>query len=421
MTKPRVTVPLLVCLFVLAFIPVTIALPAISAMAEALDASVASVQAGLSLYLLGLGIAQLIYGPLSDRWGRKPVLLAGLAIFVAGSLVCAASWGPVIFLVGRFVQALGAAAGATIGRAIVQDAFGSTDSVRVLAVTVMATTLASGLSPLTGDAIASTLGWRAVFLFLALSGMAIIAILVLRLQETRQRGAAVERHGGSAVRRLMRNREFVRNMLFGCLSFGSWYAFIAGAPITVIGNWGVAGGVFALWWGTNSILYICGSYVAARFSRLVGPHKMIMRASLIILAGATAMVTMAVVDVRHPAAIFMPMGLLLFGFAIAQPNSMASAIRAEPDRAGTASGLMGSAQILMAILSILSVGALPPDASYGFVLICVGMSTAAVVVYMVPSLAGARTVVATPVPGTTAAPAALPCTSEPRAPSQPCG
>lgn len=382
---PRtVTVPLLMGLFVLSFIPVSIVLPAVSSISQELRTTPNVVQTSLTVFLMGLGIAQLFYGPLSDRFGRRPVLLVGLVIFVIGSVACATSSTIEMFIWARFVQAMGAAAGASIGRAIIQDAFGSTNSVRVLANTIMATTLAGAMSPVAGNLLYTMIGWRAIFVFLAVAGIAIFAMLAVSLPETRVIQESGPDDTPERALSLLKNESFLRNMLFSCMLFGSWYGFIAGSPIVIIQSWGFSSTTFAIWWMIVSAFYFVGNYLASYLSGKYPPSKIIRWGSIQMGLVTLVLLALAVADIRHPVAVFLPVSILLIGFAAAQTNAVALAVAARPRLAGTASGIMGSFQILCGMASTLLVGSVSNETSLNFIAIFATLVALAILSYALP-------------------------------------
>lgn len=354
---------------------------------------VATVLGALSVYLAGLGVGQLVYGPLSDQHGRRPLLIVGMVVFILGSCVCALAGSISIFLWGRLLQALGAGAAATLGRAMIRDVHGLEGSASTIGYSVMAATVASGIAPVVGGLLDEYAGWRSIFFVLALIGAVLLIVCIFALPETRPKA---DRLSGRAdwigYVTLLRSGPFVRHALFSSFLFGCWYGFVSGVPIIVIGVWGESSTSFALWWTVGSACYIVGNYLAGRYSRSVGIGRMILAGSVIVLAGAAILVGFALLDVRHPLAMFGPMGILLIGSGISQPSAAAGAINANHDRIGAASALLGSMQIVFAMACITLIGALPSTTALSFVCVCAGMAFAAVLAYAALSPRGAAAV-----------------------------
>src|SRR5687767_7721269 len=207
-------------------------LPALPAIADDLNTSAASVQVSLAVYFIGIAVGQAFYGPLSDRWGRKPVLYFGLAVFVASSVGCALAADVRALIVFRFVQALGGCAPLVIPRAVVRDYFDERGSARMLSVLMLVMGLAPILAPLVGGQLLVNLGWRAVFWLLALYGAIWLVVVILFLPESlpearrrRQPLATVLRMYG----RLLRDRTYMGHVLSGGLIFSGLLAYIAGS------------------------------------------------------------------------------------------------------------------------------------------------------------------------------------------------
>jgi len=158
--------------------------PSLPLLAIVFAAPADSVQLILTLYLAGIAVGQLAYGPISDRFGRRPVLIAGLGFFLAGTMVCALAWSLPMLIVGRVIQACGGCAGMVLGRAIVRDLFDRERSASAIATIAMAMSLAPSISPAIGAYLAEWLGWRADFALLGILGAVVLALTIARLEET---------------------------------------------------------------------------------------------------------------------------------------------------------------------------------------------------------------------------------------------
>src|SRR5437868_1972232 len=186
-STPAPSLALLSAVTALAFCGLHMVVPALPLLVAVFDGSPARVQLVLSLYLAGIAAGQLVYGPLSDRFGRRPVLLAGLAMFLAGTALCGLAWSLPALIAGRVLQALGACAGVVLARAIIRDVYEREAAARGLALVMMAMTLAPAISPAFGAYLAEWFDWRAIFTVLGGLGAVVFVATVLRLGETNRR------------------------------------------------------------------------------------------------------------------------------------------------------------------------------------------------------------------------------------------
>lgn len=319
-----------------------------------------TVQLTLSLFVAGFGGAQLIVGPLSDRYGRRPPLLAGLSLYVLASVLCAAAPGIGLLIVARFLQALGCCSAIIIARAIVRDAYAPADSARVIARASSWLSLAPLLGPIVGSYLQVTFGWRAAFVAHAVLGAALLLAVLLRLPETNvhKNPRATELAG------LLENfllvlgaRAFWASALPGALSYGAIFAFISGSSLVLIRVLAVptawfgycfAFGVSGYLIGTLLCRRMLGHYGQASTARIGGAGSL--AAGLLFLAaiGAGAVHWSLVV-----AAMFFTMLAHGINFPIAQSGS----VTPFPQQAGTAAGLMGALTMAVAFVVGSIVGA----------------------------------------------------------------
>ena len=224
--QPPLPLPFLVAINAVPSISTNILLPSMPGLVVIFRTDVATIYLALSLYLVGLAIGQLAYGPLSDRFGRRPLLLIGMAIYAAGSVLCTLAVDVPSFLAGRVLQALGGCAGLVLGRVMVRDVHESGKAASVIGYMVMITTLGTGVAPLIGSVLDENFGWRAVFVFCSVTGALVLALCVRWAPETRQARVALS-SGPSLVRsypRLLSMRPFVRCALYASFLYASYAA-----------------------------------------------------------------------------------------------------------------------------------------------------------------------------------------------------
>jgi len=325
-------------------------LPALPAIARDLGTSAASVQVSLAVYFIGIAVGQAFYGPISDRWGRKPALYFGLALFVASSAGCAMAADVRTLIALRFLQALGGCAPLVVPRAVVRDYFDQRGSVRMLSVLILVMGLAPILAPLIGGQLLVNFGWRSVFWVLAAYGTVWLAIVTLFLPESlsvarrqRQRIAQIVAvYGG-----FLRDRDYMGYVLSGGLIFSGLLAYIAGSPFVFIELFGVPPERYGLFFGANAIGIITASqinrWLANRFDarRIVGfVLPVAMTAGLVLLVDAYS-------GFGGFAGILVPLFCFIACHGFVMPNTTALAMAPHGRIAGSASALLGTLQFML--------------------------------------------------------------------------
>ncbi len=334
-------------------------LPALPSMADELATDSGSIQLTLSLFLAGFALAQIIYGPLSDRFGRKPVLIAGLLIFSLSSLACALSDNIVSLIIFRFLQALGGSAGPVLGRAMVRDIHGARNSGKVLSHIATAMALAPAVAPIVGGFMSLYWGWESIFLFLALLGLSGTALLYFKIAES----APDEfRHPKSVpqilrdYQTLLKDRKYLGYTLTCTLVYAGLFCFLSGSSFVVIDYYGIAQENFGLLFALVVIGFISGTLIGGRLSLTKGFQTLVMLGSVICLMSGLIMLALALTQPTHVAATIVPMMLFMVGVGLVMPQSMAGALSNYPHMAGSASGLLGFIQMTSAGITGIVVG-----------------------------------------------------------------
>lgn len=323
----------------------------------------ATVQLTLTLYLAGVAVGQLAYGPLSDRFGRRPLMLAGLAVFALASL--ASAFAPTIdaLIVGRVFQALGGCAGMVLGRAIVRDVFDRNRAASVIALITMAMALAPMVAPAIGGFLHTGFGWQAGFLAVSAAGFAVLAYAVVALSETNHNRteridlASLARNYGT----LLKSPAYLGYTLNTASSVGCFFAFLAGAPYVTIQILGLGPEVYGFYFATISIAYMAGNFTATRLSERLGIERMIALGCTMSLIGGSLLVAFALAGVVSASAIFLPFAVVALGNGMSQPNGIAGAVSVMPRIAGASSGLMGFLQMAGGGIATVAVGHFQDD------------------------------------------------------------
>jgi MFS transporter, DHA1 family, multidrug resistance protein len=321
---------------------------------------------GLSLFLAAMAVLQLLIGPLSDRFGRRPVLLGGVALFILGTFICIHAPTIEVFLAGRLVQAC-AVAGIILSRAIVRDLVSREQSASAIGYVTMGMAVAPMIAPALGGLLDELYGWQASFYFLALLGVAGLAILLTNLPETNTHRGAPMAEQMRQYRNLLATPAFWLFVAAGGSGSAVFFAFLGGAPALASGPLGLSPSEYGLWFAIGAVGYIIGNFIAGRFSVRIGMDRMIRVGAAVTLAGCVMPAILFQSVGLSAIALFAPMLLLGIGNGMLLPNTMAAAISVRPEAAGAASGVMGSAQTaigaaLSALAGIMVAGGTAPMA-----------------------------------------------------------
>ena len=366
MTAPRPSLGLAVLLTTLVALgPLStdLYLPALPTLARVYATDAARVQLTLSVFLAGFACGQLFYGPLSDRFGRRPILLGGLFLYFIASIGCVLAASIETLIVARFVQALGACAGPVLGRAIVRDVWGASESARIIAYIGGAMAIAPLLGPTLGGFLTVLFGWQANFVALALfSGIQCVAVARMLAESNLQRDphATTVRVMAANFGRLLADRRYVGYLLTFSFSYSALFAFISGSSFVLTERFGLTPQVYGMCFGVVVAGYLFGSLLSGRLVRRIGSDRLLASGAWLgALAGAT-MWGLDRLGVRAGssglAAILAPMFFCTVATGLVMPNAIGRALAPYPTMAGSASALMGFCQMSIAALVGIAVG-----------------------------------------------------------------
>jgi DHA1 family bicyclomycin/chloramphenicol resistance-like MFS transporter len=331
----------------------TILMPALPGLVERLSTDANTVQLTVSLYLLSLASAQLVLGPLSDRFGRRPVLLAGLSLNVLASLAAFAATSIEALIVARVVQAVGAAAGIVMGRTIIRDLYERDRAAAMIGMVTSAVVIAPMISPLIGGILDTAFGWEAIFLLIALMAGTVLVWAIPVLPETlppRESSAPVKLW--QEWRALLASAKFHGYVLAGALGSMPFFTFLGGGPYAVVNIMGRTSAEYGLWFAITSLGYMSGNFTAARLSQRLGVDAMIIAGVVASLVGVSMTLTLvAVVPEAGPMTIFIPQLVISYGNGLLLPNAIAGAVSVRLHAAGAAAGLAGFVQMALGAAS----------------------------------------------------------------------
>ena len=362
-------------------IALNIYLPALPVVEDAFAASVPRVQLTLSVAFLAFAIGLLVYGPLSDRFGRKPAIVVGVGVFTLGTLICYAAPTLDWLIVGRGVQAFGSSAGLIVSRAIVSDLYPREKMVRMIAYLTMVMVVAPTLSPLVGGWLLVAFGWRSLFVFMAVAGAAILLTAWFLVPETRtlQRRSAPRKSVASTAMSLLRRPAFVGYALQGSVIFSVYLVFISTAPHVMVTGLGRPPTEYGTYFLLLAAGYFLGNWSVTRLATHMGTQAL-MHAGVLLAAVATCVALgFAAAGLVHPLWLFVPIAVMGYGQGMALPNVTASAVTLAPEYAGMASSLVGFAQQLTGAGCVQWIGSFAVDTPFPMLIFCASASVAALI------------------------------------------
>lgn len=357
--RPKPSLFLLVAMTGLGPFTMQIVIPSMPVMAAALAVPYGTVQLTLTLYLIGVALGQLLYGPLSDRYGRKPLLLAGLGFYLLGSAIAAAAPTAGVLIVARVLQAAGGCAGLVLGRAMVRDAYPREQAASVIGYVSTAMSVAPMVSPLLGSVLTEHFGWRSTMLACLLIGAPLWLAMRWRLPETLAQPAPLPGLAGmlGAYAQLLRLPAFRAYCGVVSLSTGVFFAFASGTPVVVVNGMGHPPTHLAAAMMLLALSWSAGTFTTARLSVRLGVSRLLRLGTGLILAGGALAVLLLAFAPPNIFLFFLPMMVMAFGNGVAQPSAIAAAVSVRPGLAGTASGLVGALQMGFGALMTVAAGA----------------------------------------------------------------
>jgi len=343
---------LLLLTVLLSFQPITndVYLPALPTLTAALGSTIAAGQLTLGVLSLCFGLAQLVCGPLADRYGRRPVLLTGLSLYTLASVANVLAPSMTWLVIWRGVQGAAMAAAIVGARAVVRDLYEPETGARVLARAMTGLGICAVAAPIVGGATVALAGWRATLGLLGVFGACALGLVFWRLAETTPHRNRDSTRIGPMFRTwwtILRHPVFVQFTALSAFTYTGLYAYLAGSSFVLIGQWGVSRPVFGLFMSVASVAYIAGTLVCRRMVPRRGVRRTIAMGGWFSLAGGLSMGLLALLGWHSPWAIVLPQCLYHFAHGIHQPCAQSGAVGPFPHVAGTASALTGFIMIAL--------------------------------------------------------------------------
>lgn len=325
--------------------------PALPLLTQVFSTTEEAIRATITVYLFGFAAAQLICGPLSDRYGRRPVVLSCLALYVLGSLIGAAAHSVPMLDLGRIVQGIGACGGMALSRVMVIDRFGGGQAARIISLMSLILSVAPAAAPIVGGALITVLSWRLLFGLMAGYGL-VLVFLVWRFPETNTRRDPGAMRPATIVinyATLLTSSAFVGRVVLTAFAVGGLYAAQSLSPFILMGRLGLSSTSFGLVSASLMGAYLVGSLTLNRLLRYIGIQRLVVVGALCVLAAGLLLgiglpVRLGVVEVIGP------LCLWLFGMALIMPGITTGTLALFPKNAGSASALMGSLQMAMGFI-----------------------------------------------------------------------
>lgn len=331
--------------------------PATPGLTRSLGTDYATVQLTLTLYLLTVAVAQLLVGPVSDRIGRRPCILAGIVLFALGSALGAAATEIGMLLAARIVQAIGGGTCFALARAVVRDSASKDQAASLIGYIATAMVVAPMVAPLVGGFLDARFGWRSIFLaMLVLSGAVAVAAVPLLKETAPMRGETSLRAIVSSYPALLRQRTFVGYALTLSFVTAAFFSFVAGAPYIVVSHMGHTPDVYGMYFVLNAGGYMVGNFLTGRLGQRVGSERLIRIGLAISLGAVTLECAVAALLPWTPLTLFLPLTVNGVGNGLVIPSATACALSVRPELAGTAAGLSGAAQLGFGALSAVLAG-----------------------------------------------------------------
>jgi DHA1 family bicyclomycin/chloramphenicol resistance-like MFS transporter len=336
--------------------------PALPAIAVDFEVPAAVAQLMLSLSLVAMAVTTLAWGPVSDRLGRRPVMVAGMLLAGLGSGLAALAPELWLAVLGRLMQAAGAVAGMVLARAVAQDLYGKAGSASVIGQITAAMVVAPMIAPALSGLVVESIGWRAIFALVAAAAAMLAVWAGLKLPETAPKGP--REHPLAMVRafgEIGRRSAFWAHASFGACSLAGFLFFVGAAPYVMQEAYGAAPSVYGFFFMPLAATYMVANVACGRLTARFGGRRMIILGGGLTIGAMSAGLLAVASGLESPLALMVPAFFHSVGAGLSVPNSVAGAVGAAPGRAGAASGLLGFIQFLTAAVTTQIAGFLPHD------------------------------------------------------------
>jgi len=382
MRNLSIVVFILALLNTLESLSIDLYLPAFPSMAQIFQTDIGHIQISISVFFAGFAFGQLLWGPLSDRTGRKPMLYCGLFLFIVGATAIFFTENIYVLWAMRFLQAFGGSAGIVIGRAIVIDLYDRQKSVAIFSQQSQISGIAPIVAPLLGSVFLKFWGWNSSFAFLEILGLITLFMVYKYVPETNSRTSLpditeAEKGLKTHLKAIISNKEFINSTMIGSIAFASLIIYISNAPFLFMKLHGFSSGIFSLIFGFNSLALITAAYLTPKLIKRVSDTKLLLAATLLLLVVCGLHILIAASDLSVALEIIM-LYLSLLAIGILFPITSAHALSPFKEGRGTAAAIMGFMQLMVTFLLSGLAGFLEADSIMPMVILRAGIALFAV-------------------------------------------
>lgn len=382
MRNLSIVVFILALLNTLESLSIDLYLPAFPSMAKIFQTDIGHIQISISVFFAGFAFGQLLWGPLSDKTGRKPMLYSGLLLFIIGATAIFFTENIYVLWAMRFLQAFGGSAGIVIGRAIVIDLYDRQKSVAIFSQQSQISGIAPIIAPLLGSVFLNFWGWNSSFAFLTVLGLLTLFMVYQYVPETHTK-AKIAEHAEEGkglknhLKTILSNKEFISSTMIGSIAFASLIIYISNAPFLFMKLHGFSSGVFSLIFGFNSLALITAAYLTPKLVKRISDTKLLLAATVLLLVVCSLHVLIAASDLSVALEIIM-LYVSLLAIGILFPITSAHALSPFKEGRGTAAAVMGFMQLMVTFILSGLAGFLEADSIMPMVILRAGIALIAV-------------------------------------------
>ena len=358
--------------------------PGVPALRDYFGVSTSSANLVFSTYVFAFGFMQLVYGPIADRFGRRPVLLIAMTLYCVATVLCAFAPTFETLLCARALQGAAAAAAPALARAVIRDLYGVDGSRKVMSYVMSAFGIFAIGAPAIGGILVAWKGWQASFFFCTVYALVTIAAVFFYLKETRPESAPTSFKLSTTFAlylRLTPNPQFALNCITNLLMYSAMFVWLSGSMLVIVDGYGIRPDIGGLLFAFGSAGFMAGAALAGRLGTRLGPHKLIISGSAIAIVAAAVIVLLGYMQIRTGLAVALPALVWMFGHGLHYPQSMAAAVAPFPENAGAASSLIGFYQTTAGAIAAVAIGALHDGSAIPFGGLMFGLSVAALLAY----------------------------------------